>query len=214
MSEVKVFQPEELDGQYWRALQGMARVALAESLVAADRDQPDTDAQKLVGWDDPDRYYDSHLDPNTERGRRYNVKQEYTQPRVAVAFDDNGQRIGFAYSAHNVSGPWLERRAKLLTPSRRYLWLRDVAVLPNHQEEGIATELITDLLSDASVDERQPVSAYIWPQLMPQLDETLRRHGFEDRGGRDVRLFETEEAIAQHFMVAPSAGGLLAQLRG
>jgi len=213
MSEVRVFHPAELDEQYWRALQGIAKVSLTESMTAANRDEPELDAQKLVDWDNPERYHASHLDPNTERGRRYNARQEYVSPRVAVAFNDAGQRIGFAYTAHNVSGSYVERRAKLLMPSKRYLWLRDVVVLPEYQEDGVATGMVAGLLESPEVDERQPVSTYIWPQLMPALASTLQRHGFEDRGSTEVHPFGTEETIEQHFMVAPVVGNLLVQWR-
>lgn len=213
MSEIRVFQPDELDEQYWLALQGIARVALAESMVAANRDEPGMDAQRLVGLSEPERYYDSRVDPNKEVGRRYTAGQEYVNPRVAVAFDENDHRIGFAYAAHNVSGSFVERRAKLHMPTKRYLWLRDAVVLPEHQNKDIATDMVTHLLSDPSVDARQPVSAYVWPQLMPELMPILQRHGFKDRGSRGVQPFGTDETVEQHFMVAPSAGNLLAQLR-
>lgn len=213
MSETKVFHPAELDEQYWRALQGIAKVSLTESMRAVNRDKPELDAQRLVDWDDPERYCVSHLDPNTERGRRYNARQEYVDPRVAVAFNDAGQRVGFAYTAHNVSGSFVERRAKLLMPSKRYLWLRDVVVLPEYQESGVATDMVAGLLESPEVDERQPVSTYIWPQLMPVLASILQRHGFEDRGSMEVYPFGTEEATDQHFMVAPAVGDLLVQWR-
>jgi hypothetical protein len=98
MAEIKVYNAAALDRDEWRQMQSISREAFSSTL---DRPQDEIDA--LVEWDVPAIYYASHVDPNSQVGKRYNANQSYSKPRVAVA-TDAGESVGFAFSAHNVSG--------------------------------------------------------------------------------------------------------------
>lgn len=99
MVEIKLYDAPSLNQAEWRQLQGISRDAFAHTLNNRTPDEIDT----LVRWDDPAGCYASHVDPNLQVGTLYNPDQSYSRPRVAVALQA-GQPIGFAFSAHNVSG--------------------------------------------------------------------------------------------------------------
>ncbi|MBI1856833.1 GNAT family N-acetyltransferase [Candidatus Saccharibacteria bacterium] len=207
MAEVKLYRPEELEHDEWRQLQSIERDAFVSTL---DRTQAEIDA--LIEWDDPAHFTASHVDPNTEVGKRYNANQSYSHSRVAVA-TKNREPIGFAYSAHNVSGGSEQNRlVKRLTVVKNYLWLREVAVKPEHQRQGLARELGRTLLKDAIG--LQPVAAYVWPDEDPDfLQGTLERLGFSPTGEQQVKVFgENSEPIRQVRMQAPSARAVLRNL--
>lgn len=207
MSEVKLYRPSELDGEEWRQLQGIERDAFMSTL---NRTQAEVDA--LVEWDDPSLFMTSHLDPNTEVGKRYNPNQAYTHPRVAVA-TENREPIGFAYSAHNVSGgSERDRLVKRLSIVKNYLWVREIAVKPEHQKHGVAKDLGRTLLKDAIGF--QPVAAYIWPDEDPSfMQPVLERLGFAATGEQQVKIFgENSEPVRQVRMQAPSVRAVLKNL--
>jgi GNAT superfamily N-acetyltransferase len=166
----------------------------------------------LVEWDDPVRFYTSHINPNTEVGRRFRDNQSFSRPRVAVAID-RGEMIGFGYSAHNVSGgSAAERLLKRLTLKKNYLWLREIAVEPASQGRGIAKHLGAALLKDALP--LQPVATYVWPEEgVVGFMQTLERLGFHVTGTEFVRIFgKANEPVRQARMEAQSARKVLAKL--
>jgi len=207
MGEVKLYRPSELDRHEWRQLQSIERDAFGSAL---DRTQDEIDT--LVEWNDPGRFYTSHQDPNTEVGRRYNPDQSYAKPRVAVATEDS-EPIGFAYSAHNVSGSSEQiRLAKRLSIVKNHLWLREIVVKPDHQRQGVAKDLGRTLLKDAIGF--QPVAGYIWPDEDPGfLQSTLEKLGFSSTGERQVQVFgENSDPVRQVRMQAPSVRSVLRNL--
>lgn len=206
MSEVKIYNSTDLDRDEWRQLQGISRDAFASTL---DRTQAEIDA--LVEWDEPTLFYESHLDPNSQVGKRYNANQSYSKPRVVVAMEAGGP-VGFAFSAHNVSGATeRDRLVKRLSVVKNYLWLREVAVRPEFQRQGIAKELGRKLLKDAIPF--QPPTAYVWPDEIGFLQGALERVGFSATGEQDVKVFGEESApIRQVRLQAPSARSVLQKL--
>jgi hypothetical protein len=210
MAEVKLYDPRDLDQESWLQLQTMARAAYAHMLQS--RSQEEIDA--LVGWDDPARYYRSHRDPNYEVGRRFKDNQAYSHQRVAIALDLH-EPVGFAYSAHNVSGETDQIRArKRLTIVHNYLWLREFVVTPQYdlQRTGIATQMGRKLLRHAIP--MQPVSTYIWPGEIPFLQGKLESLGFEQTGEAvPVELYgAASEPVDQVRMQANTAIGVLLKL--
>lgn len=202
--EVKLYNSSELNSGEWRQLQDLQRIA--DASVLGDRTRAEIDV--MVGWDDPDRYYASHLDPNCEVGRRYNANQEYRHPKVALATDGD-EVVGFAYSAHNVSGTTpTERLIKRWGLVKNYLWLREIAVRPDYQRQGVAKDLGRTLLSDAIY--LQPVAAYVWPDEMGFLPPLLERLGFNPTGEQQVKAFgEHRPAIRQVRMQAPTVRSVM-----
>src|SRR5687768_2830211 len=93
MAEIQIHNAAEIDATGWRQLQAISRAAFASTLD--NRSQEEVDA--LVGWDDPDRYYSSHVDPNFGAERRCNPDQRFYNPRVAIA-TVACEYVGFAYS--------------------------------------------------------------------------------------------------------------------
>lgn len=219
MSKVKLYNASDLDQDEWRQLQGIERDAFAHAL---DRSRDDIDA--LVEWDNSDLFYKSHIDPNSEVGKRYNFNNLYTKPKVAIATEDN-KPIGFAYSAHNVwgggspEGPQNDsfqaktiRQGKRLSVIKNYLWLREIAVQPEYQRQGVAKKLGQTLLKDAI--NLQPIAAYAWPDadngFMQNKLEQLR---FFATGEQQVNVFgEASEPVRQVRMQASSVRAALKQL--
>lgn len=186
MMEIKTYDPRDMDDDEWRDLQELTRTAFRVDLMG-QRSEAEIDA--LVGWDDPGRYVDSHLDPNSERGERYNANQDFRNPRVAVA-KNNSELIGFGYIASNVSGETTEARDyKYRSLVKRYAWIREVVVDPNYRQQRVATKLGATLLRDKTVHPLQPVSTYIWPDVFPHHQSALKRLGFVPTGSVENRPF-------------------------
>lgn len=233
MSEVKLFQPSELDADQWRQLQEVAMVAC----TAAFREGFDPEA--YVDWNDRERFIESHLDPNSEVGRRYNFNQEYHHPRVAVAFDA-GDPVSWGYSVRNVSGggpaagPQNDslpakgnRFAKRLSGAiplsrgpvrnRDYLHFREDYTLPHHQNQGEAKKVAKRLLLDAIP--YQPVAAYVYPEIykpeMAPPEKTLKQLGFwvTDNGhGKDPKVVSGLGPVRQERWQARTAFGVWRKL--
>jgi len=205
MTEIKLYDPRNLDQEDWRQLQTMARAAFGQAL---DRTPDEIDA--LIEWDDPGRYYRSHRDPNYEVGHRFNGDQSFSNQRVAIAMELN-EPVGFAYSANNVSGETEEIRAhKRLSIVKNYLWLREFVVTPGYdlQRKGIATQMGRRLLWHAIPI--QPVSAYIWPDEIPFIQDRLEALGFEQTGEEPIKIYgEDSEPVKQVRMQARTAWGVL-----
>lgn len=208
MAEVKLYDPRDLDEEDWRQLQTIARDAYGSTL---DRTQDEIDV--LVEWNDPSRYFRSHRDPNYEVGHHFNAAQLFSHQRVAIVTDLN-EPVGFAYSAHNVSGESESVRArKQWSIVKNYLWLREVVVTPQHQlqRQGIATRMGRRLLRNAVP--LQPVSAYIWPDEIPFLQDRLESLGFVATGEQEVNLYgDDRETVRQVRMQAKTAFGVLRKL--
>lgn len=206
MSEVKIYDATDLDKGQWRQLQSIQREAFTTTL---DRTQQEIDA--LVGWNEPDDFYASHVDPNSEIDKRYNADQSYSKPRVAIATEAS-QPVGYAYSAHNVSGATeRERSLKRLSVVKNYLWLREVAVKPEFQNQGIARKLGKTLLKDAIP--LQPPTAYVWPDEIDFLQGALEKQGFVSTGEQAVKVFgEDSSPIRQVRLQAKSAQSVLSKM--
>lgn len=206
MAEIKLYPAKSISTSEWLDLQTLQHEAFSQTL---DRSEAEVDV--LVGRDDPAGFVRSHQNPNAEVGGRFYANQAYTRPRVAVATDAN-KLVGFAYSAHNVSGSNLVvRQAKRMALKKNYLWLREVAVSPEHTRQGVAKDLGRTILSDGFP--QQPVSAYIWPDEIDFLQGTLERIGFVNTGEQPVDIFGSGEEVTQVRMQAPSAREVLANLR-
>ncbi len=228
MAEVRIYYPAQLDKDEWRDLQVVDREGLKSTL---NRSAEEIDV--LVGWNDPILFYNSHVDPNSEVGHRYNANQSYTSARVAVATSTSESKpLGFAYTADNVSWSlrsklhlppkalgidltFIDRREeqrKLEGTEKRYLWYRETAVRPEYQRQGIAIQMGRALLQEA--DELQPVSTYIWPTEIPFLPKLLRRIGFAKTGESEQKIFgEHSPAVKQERYQATTVQSILRNLR-
>ncbi len=226
--EVKTYHPLEIDSEQWRDLQNLQRQA-SKNVI----DRPPEDIDYLVKWNDFNAFYESHIDPNQEVGKQYRPDQSYSNPRVAIATQSN-ELIGWAYSADNVSWrirkkfhlpenllgvdlKFIDRKEeayKYASEDRRYLWLREFAVKPNFQDQGVAKQLGRILLKQALPN--QPVTAYVWPDEIYFLPEVLMRLGFKYtdlKNIKNVKLFgEDKPATQQMRMQAPSICAVLNKL--
>lgn len=196
MSEINVYDATKLELADWYELQGVKRRALKTTL---NRTPEELDA--LVHTDDVERFAAIRSNPNSEVGRSFNAGQVYDHPRVAVATDGN-KVLGFATAAHNRSGATsAELRKKRLTVVRNYLWLHEVAVIPDAQKQGVGTALAMALIKQTIPFRR--VSAFIYPEEMPFLQPKLEEYGFIAGGQQAVSLAGRQAVLQQ--MVAPSA---------
>lgn len=207
MLEISVHNARDLCESDWYELQHISRDAFNNDL-----DRPANEIDTLVSWNDRERYYQSHTNPNSEVGEAFNAGQEYRYPKVAVA-RETGLTVGFAYSAHNVSGPnEMIRDFKRLSIVKNYLWLREVVVHPDYRGQNIALGLCKALLSDETTIPAQPVSTYIWPSEMPNLQPRLEGLGFKEKGTQNVNIFGPTSSIVQKMMVAHKAQRVLMNL--
>lgn len=219
MAEVKIYDPASLSPQDWEGLQGIYRESIGSTL---DRSSAELDI--LAGIDDPSRFYRSHVDPNTEIGRRFNFNQIYENPKVAVATEGKTV-LGFAYSARNYSGggapegpqddsekALFARELRRLSIIKNYLWLREIAVRPDQQRRGIGKQLGSTLLrSEIGI---RPVTLYTWPEEIDFLEPVLKGIGFERTGPpKEVQIFGNDNDPAKQVrMQAPSVRSVLRQL--
>lgn len=204
--EVKLYNPSQLDRDEWRQLQSLQRDAFSSVI-----DRPQEDIDFLVQWEDPNRFYDTHVDPNSEVGKRFYSSQSYTHPRLAV-ITESREPVAFAYTARNVSGSSpIERFFKKISVVKNYLWLREFAVKPDLQRQGVAKQLGQVLLKDALG--RQPIAAYVWPEEIEFLPEVLSGLGFSPTAEREVSLFgEDKPSVNQVRYQAPSVSYVLNRL--
>ena len=206
MPDFELLTPDELNANEWRQLQALSRESFGEQL---DRSQTEIDA--LTAWNDPERYRESRVNPNSEVGRRFNPNQSFSRSRVAVATE--GQDfVGFAYGVDNVSGSTrVERFMKMRNSHKRYHLIREIVVQPDYQRSGIATHLGRMVLF--SGQPWQSVTAYIWPDEARFMPSVLRKRGFEPTGEQEVHVFgEDAEPVRQVRMQASSAYGVLIDL--
>lgn len=207
MVDISSFNPQTLSGTRWRELQSVEYSAFAATLKRSP-----AEIDELVNWNDRDAYFKSHVDPNTEVGRRLSPNQDFASPAVAVA-TESGNPVGFAYSARNVSGgSELLRTVKAMSIVKNYLWIRTVVVLPEYHRQGIATNLLKVLLDEAI--SFQPVAAYVWPEEDGGFAQTkLTEHQFRPTGSQNVEVFgKAARPVKQVRMEAKSVRAVLKQL--
>lgn len=171
MLRFDLLKPNQLNPIEWRKLQALQREGLSHQL---DRTQEEID--NLISWDDPERFYESHIDPNSEVGERFNSGQSFSNTWLAIASEDN-DFVGFAYAANNVSGNKAERFLKRLGTPHNYFWLREFVTRPDLQRQGIAKHLGYMLLTRSNP--WQPASTHIWPDEIPFLPDTVRKLSFK-----------------------------------
>lgn len=164
----KIFQPE------WRDIQELERKAFSAAL-----DRPQIDIDHLLDWYSPQKYSEDRTAPMTaiDRGR-LRSNQLITKPRAVLAYD--GQKpIGYLGHAKNTSNIYtetdLELRLKMWSGKGRYVWMREIAVLPDYQHRGIALTMGYLALEKAGSDD---VSAYVWEENQAMVDNAGRL-GFE-----------------------------------
>jgi len=226
--EIRTYQPLEIDAEEWRDLQELQRQA---SMNVIDR--PPEEIDYLVKWDDFSSFYESHIDPNQAVGKRYRDNQSYKHPVVAIATESK-ELLGWAYTANNVSWSirnklhlpknllgidlqFIDRKEeayKYQNVDKKYFWLREFAVKPDYQNQGIAKQLGRILLTQAQPD--QPVTAYVWPDEIHFLPEVLLELGFkytDSTNPRKVKLFGEDKPTTDQFrMQAPSVSSVLEKL--
>ena len=179
MPRVEVHDPDFFSRSDWMLLQNISRTANQDAIYGRTPEEID----RYLGVDDFDRFYDSHLNPNKEVGKRYLPDQEYTDPRVAVVVAEHGEIVSWSYGADNVSGADEAIRAKKrLTVIKNHFWLRESATLPEFQEMGFASDTIEALTAEKNP--LQDVRTYIYPREMPYLLDPLRGIGFRIIGVR------------------------------
>jgi GNAT superfamily N-acetyltransferase len=223
--EVVVHAPEELSFEEWKIRQAIAGDAYRSTLRhlgGIPLSEPEIGA--IIGADDPERFYESHLDENievTEEDGRFNKNQEFEKMMVADAYID-GVLGGWGYAAvSNVSGGGPPegphntslaarsiRAAKRLSVVKNHLAVREIVVAKAFQQKGVMKAIASSMLEQAS--DAQPVNYHRWPQLEPAfIGATFLRLGFHSMGGRDIELFGRGSGLVrQEDMEASSVFGV------
>ena len=183
---ITIGHPDQLDRAQWRDLQAIARDGFGQSMPKRSPDEKD----ELVGWNDPERYYDSHVYPNSEVGRRFREGQSFANPLVTIARDmEDGRFLGFAYGADNVSGSERAQELKRLSIIKNYFWLREVVVAPEAQHQDLAHRLARPLLEQ--LHPWRPVTLYTHPKEEQVTTSRIYLHklSFHETGEREVEVF-------------------------
>jgi hypothetical protein len=182
---VEVCEPKDLTKADWLVHQTLSREAFG---VIMQGFRSENEIDFFVNTDNPDQYYESHLDPSYQEDGRRNNNNAYANLRVARAFID-GRLAGWGYAGDNVSGSnSLIRAAKMRTIDKRYLWTREIITDKEFMRQGVAIEVERALLLDG--DPRQPVAGYFTPDEEPEfITKTAIKQGFEEAGFQDRLLF-------------------------
>jgi GNAT superfamily N-acetyltransferase len=132
--------------------------------------------EEMAQWQLPHRFFETHRDPNVMVGAEMRANQEYRNPHVVTA-QAGETSVGYFYTAENVSGSGLARAVKWHMQSKRYVWAWEIAVAPEVRRQGVGTTLVmADLLTR---DRHSDLTAYTWPQLLPDVASALEKRGFE-----------------------------------
>ncbi len=217
MAEIKVFRAQEVAPGTWGEIQGVLQGSWGESI---DRDP--AEIQHLIsGGSRNGDFIESHVNPNTRVGNGFYANQLFTRPHFAIAAE-KGKIVGYAYTANNVSGGGSPegthnesltakavRQAKRMSVIKNYVWVREVAVLPEFQGQGIAKQMGKTLLEKSYGI--QPVSAYVWPKEDGGVSQQiLESYGFYPTGEEELSVFGPEtEPTTQVRMQADSVKGVI-----
>lgn len=195
-----VFPAGDVEADTWRQLRDIQQQAWSEQFSGRS---PEEVEFAINGSGGPMNYLETHLDPNKAVGRGLNANQLFTVAKVAIAYEDE-EPVGFLYTANNASGggppegPHNDsfmanalRVGKLVSVAKNYLWVREMAVAPEHQRKGIGTSLGQAALYRAlSI---QPVAAYVWPYeeagATGGIKRTLEYLGFAETDREELPLF-------------------------
>lgn len=189
---------EFLEFDDWNWLREMAISAMSESMSY----DPEVIEDQL-GLTDFDRFASSRVDPNTIVGEEFIGGQEFTHPRLVLARDEHWDIAGYGLAYLNVSGSERARRVKRALVRPNYLYVREVFVDPELSGRGIGGTVLGELAK--STFPFRKVSTYIWPDLVPGMQEMLETIGFYETGGSTVPQFwDTYQARMEH----PSADHL------
>lgn len=132
--------------------------------------------------------YAAATNPNGEdvRDRGEIMRRHATYPDAVgvVALGDDGF-VGFAYGTRSQRGQWWhDHVSAALGPADRDRWLRDafglreLAVLPAVQGQGIGRALVQRLLGQPEADQRRTV--VLSAEMDDPVDRLYRSEGFED----------------------------------
>ncbi|HSX47832.1 MAG TPA: GNAT family N-acetyltransferase [Patescibacteria group bacterium] len=180
---IELHPADRISRENWLIFQSLQREAFEQTLPS--RTQVELD--HLVHLNEPDRFVRSHIDPNSEVGKNFNSNQNFYSPKVAVAFEGDIP-VGFAYVTLNVSGQSkIIRLSKKYGTEHNYLWFREIAVRPEYQRQHVALKMARALLS--GYDDERKLSAYVWPDEISFLAETLNELELSPTGENQVNIF-------------------------
>lgn len=138
-----------------------------------------TEIAFFTGLNDFGRFHASHLDPNTEVGRKFGPNQEFSDPKVVVATINDGEIIGWGYGAGNVSGSTEDQRdLKKITLFKNYFWVREVSVSahPDYRGQGIGHGIMRGLARIPFP--LRPMRTYVYKDETPYVVKSLEGVGF------------------------------------
>lgn len=172
--EFRVMPAQRVDPYDWGIIRDLQFDALSSALAGV---RSADEIGHILHMDDLDRYIAGRVDPSIEvKEGRLLAGNEYRNPTVAIASskldgsEDDSQPpiVGYLYLAENVSGNALERKIKWRMPSKTYVWAREIAVAPDLQRRGIASQMASLALEDYAPE--QEVACYVWDENRGVLD--------------------------------------------
>lgn len=209
----EVLPPEELLDEQWADIQTLERAAFNEAFP--NREQIEID--NVLRWGNLRVFKDARINPASDIDRgRLKAGQRFGKPIVGLAYD-NEHLTGYVYSADNASGSRaMVQAAKMLVPTRRYAWFREISVQPEYQGRGIA-----HVLGYLSLEQRnplQPVTAYVWldnPRMRALSCYLVNNLDFERKPSSVTakRPFGAlSDPVAQERLAAKSSGRVMSSI--
>jgi GNAT superfamily N-acetyltransferase len=205
--KVELMSTRALGADDWLEAQAVYRDGVGVSMAGRSPEELDY----FVGLAEPERFVESHRDPNSEVGQRFGENQSFSEPIVALA-TEGSDIIGYAYAANNVSGTPEEQERKRLIVIKNYFWIREVAVKPDFQAAGLARQMSRVLLEDARAG--QPAATYMYPKEEEFMYNILTRHHFHKTDEAKLLVFGEGSPVALRYrMQARFASSVLKSLR-
>jgi GNAT superfamily N-acetyltransferase len=196
--QVEVFRPEQLSADVWKEVHRLHH----EVWVDALRGQRTIDEiYRFTKWSNNQHadFVASRLNPAAAiASGDFYEQQSYSDPVIALTRIDD-VLVGYGYAADNVSGSPLAQALKRAAVIKNYLWIREVAVDPERQKQGIGTAIASKLVAGAVF--LQPISTFIYPKETPDTQALLERKGFQVTAESVVAPFGAESKPTLQYMM-------------
>lgn len=205
--ELYFIDARDADHETWNVVRGIAHTAFKNALPIRSQQEIDI----ATHWLD-DTYYAHMANPNKLVGNGLNADQQFWNPHLALALIDKNP-AGYMYIADNSSGSnKLIRTLKHHKKDNNYVWVRSMAVSPEYQHKGLASYLARFALSH--VNQKRPVTAYIWPNEIEGIQQMLEVHGFTAAGSSSTKPFgDKSDTITEVRMQASSVQAVLTTIK-
>jgi ribosomal protein S18 acetylase RimI-like enzyme len=205
MINVDIVNPSEVDQNTWRDLHFVAWQANQSALLSGGKDgRTQAEIEYYTLWPDTEHFIAHNSDPNTEVGKALRPKQEFREPRIAIARSGD-EIMGYGAMALDASTHFdtesdspvvrflseAELKFKKGTILMEYLHVRQIAVRPNYQCHGAGTQLLRDMAHASGINGFHSMAVYVTPheRSMGHVPHMLDKAGLKPTGSEMVEAF-------------------------